>query len=49
MRRTDHKNGTPSEARRPRLVKIYNISIVFVFKVGKFKFQWYMYLAMAAL
>ena len=22
MRRTDHKNGTPSEARRPRLVVI---------------------------
>ena len=22
MRRTDHKNGTPSEARRPRLVFI---------------------------
>ena len=23
MRRTDHKNGTPSEARRPRLVIVY--------------------------
>ena len=29
MRRTDHKNGTPSEARRPRLVYIQsNMSLI---------------------
>ena len=27
MRRTDHKNGTPSVARRPRLVSNENVTI----------------------
>ena len=30
MRQTDHKNGTPSKARRPRLVSIYKRLIALV-------------------
>ena len=38
MRRTDHKNGTPSEARRPRLVKygVYGVYSSFVCPANDF-------------